>query len=338
MMRSLRYWVGSRRVRLGDRLSERGLRRESPSGTPRALAAGHFSFPRQGATAGDLIACDVVCGWLREVGLKYDVALAPPFEGGRDWREVEPSDYSHIIWICGPLGRDTEVFSRLRRRFPSPAHRWIGINLSMTETVEAWNPFDALLERNSDRRERADLVFGAEGESLPVVALVQVETFAPLFPGRDRQGDARAAIHRLAYARPAAVVEIDTRLDESNIGGLRSPEEVETLIARMDVVLTTRLHGLVLALKNGVPAVAVDPVAGGDKITAQARAVKWPCAFAVDEASDDALESALTFALSEEGRIRARAAASSGRNSVPALRREFVQALDLKPPSESSER
>jgi hypothetical protein len=338
MVRSLRYWVGSRRVRLSDRLSERRLRRESPSGTPRALAAGHFSFPGQGATAGDLIACDVVCGWLREVGLKYDVALAPPFEGGCDWREVEPSDYSHIIWICGPLGRETEVFSRLRRRFASPGHRWIGINLSMTETVDAWNPFDALLERDSDRGERADLVFGTEGESLPVVGLVQVETFAPLFPRRDRQDDARAAIHRLAYARPAAVVEIETRLDESNIGGLRSPAEVETLIGRMDVVLTTRLHGLVLALKNGVPAVAVDPVVRGDKITAQARAVEWPCAFAVDDASDDELESALRFALSEEGRMRARASAARGWNSVAALRREFVQALDLKSPSESSER
>jgi hypothetical protein len=208
----------------------------------------------------------------------------------------------------------------------------------MTETVDAWNPFDALLERDSDRGERADVVFGTEGESLPVVGLVQVETFTPLFPGRDRQDDARAAIRRLAYARPAAVVEIETRLDESNIGGLRSPAEVETLIARMDVVLTTRLHGLVLALKNGVPAVAVDPVVGGNKITAQARAVEWPCAFAVDEASDDELGSALTFALSEEGRMRARASAARGWNSVAALRGEFVQALDLKSPSESSER
>lgn len=33
------------------------------------------------------------------------------------------------------------------------------------------------------------------------------------------------------------------------------------MLRRLDVVVTTRLHGLVLALKNGVPALAVDPVA-----------------------------------------------------------------------------
>src|SRR5437016_6221025 len=53
-------------------------------------------------------------------------------------------------------------------------------------------------------------------------------------------------------------VRIATRLDVANV--LRTPSEVESLIARMDLVLTTRLHGMVLALKHGVPAVAVDPV------------------------------------------------------------------------------
>jgi hypothetical protein len=293
------------------------------------LAAGLFSFPTQGATAGDLIACDVVCGWLREAGLEYDVAFAEPFTGGCDWRHVDPRDYSHVVWICGPLGKGTEAFARLRRRFASDTRRWIGVNLSMIESVEAWNPFDVLLERDSNRKELADLAFGGERARLPVIGLVQVEAFTPLFPERDRQEDARAAVRRLAYARSAAVVEIDTRLDIENASGLRTPGEVEALIGRMDVVVTTRLHGLALALRNGVPAVAVDPVAGGDKITAQARAVEWPCAFAVDEASDDVLGEALSFALSDEGRAQARASAELGRCSVEGLREKFVQALGL---------
>jgi polysaccharide pyruvyl transferase WcaK-like protein len=199
----------------------------------------------------------------------------------------------------------------------------------MIEPVGAWNPFDILLERDSDRSERADLAFGAESTRLPVIGLVQVESFTPLFPERDRQEDARAAARRLAYARPAAVVEIDTRLDVENTSGLRTPWEIDALIERMDVVVTTRLHGLALALRNGVPAVAVDPVAGGDKITAQARAVEWPCAFAVDEAFDNVMDEALSFALSDEGREQARASAERGRRSVEALREEFVQALVL---------
>jgi Polysaccharide pyruvyl transferase len=335
-MRSLRYWIGSRRVRLADRLAERRALSGPPRGERRALAAGLFSFPTQGATAGDLIACDVVCRWLMEAGLDYDVAFAPPFSGGRDWRQVDPRDYSHVVWICGPRGSTTEAFSRLRRRFASETRRWIGINLSMMEPIEEWNPFDVLLERDSNRNERADLAFGAEPTRLPVIGLVQVEPFTPLFPERDRQENARAAARRLAYGRPAAAVEIDTRLDVANASGLRTPGEVETLIGRMDVVVTTRLHGLALALRNGVPAVAVDPVAGGDKITAQARAVEWPCAFAVDEASDDVMDEALSFALSEEGRARARASAERGRHSVAVLREEFLQALRLPPTTGSA--
>jgi Polysaccharide pyruvyl transferase len=330
-MRSLRYWVGARRVRLADRLMQRRAPSGPPRGEPRALAAGLFSFPTQGATAGDLIACDVVCEWLAQAGLRYDVALAPPFSGGCDWREVDPRDYSHVVWVCGPLGESTEAFARLRRRFAREPRRWIGVNLSMIAPVAEWNPFDVLLERDSDQNERADLVFGGERTGLPVIGLVQVERFRSLLPERDRQEDARAAVRRLAHRRPAAVVEIDTRLDVENASGLRSQGEVEAVIARMDVVVTTRLHGLALALRNGVPAVAVDPVSGGDKITAQARAVDWPCAFAVDEASDDVMTEALNFALSEEGRARARASAERGRHSVEALREEFLQALALEP-------
>jgi polysaccharide pyruvyl transferase WcaK-like protein len=43
-----------------------------------------------------------------------------------------------------------------------------------------------------------------------------------------------------------------------------------------DVVVTTRLHGLVLALKQGVPVLAVDPVAGGARVATQAAAWGWP--------------------------------------------------------------
>lgn len=36
------------------------------------------------------------------------------------------------------------------------------------------------------------------------------------------------------------------------------------------------MHGLALALKAGVPALGVDPVAGGGKVSRQAEALGWP--------------------------------------------------------------
>ena len=44
----------------------------------------------------------------------------------------------------------------------------------------------------------------------------------------------------------------------------------------MDVVITTRLHGTVLALKNGVPVIPIDPIADGAKITLQVKSLNWP--------------------------------------------------------------
>jgi hypothetical protein len=51
---------------------------------------------------------------------------------------------------------------------------------------------------------------------------------------------------------------------------------LESILSRLDLVITMRMHGLVLALKQGVPALAVDPVAGGAKVTAQAGSWGWP--------------------------------------------------------------
>jgi hypothetical protein len=48
----------------------------------KTLVAGWFSFELMGASAGDLLARDVACEWLRDAGREYDIALAPPFTGG----------------------------------------------------------------------------------------------------------------------------------------------------------------------------------------------------------------------------------------------------------------
>jgi hypothetical protein len=71
-------------------------------------------------------------------------------------------------------------------------------------------------------------------------------------------------------------------------------------------VLTTRLHGLVLAIKHGVPAIAVDPVLGGAKISKQAAVLRWPLVFGVDRLDPDELSRAFATALEPEGRALAR--------------------------------
>jgi hypothetical protein len=63
-------------------------------------------------------------------------------------------------------------------------------------------------------------------------------------------GVANEVNNRRVNSREMAVLEIDTRLDAYSTKHLRSAVEIESLIAQADVLLTTRLHGLVLALAS----------------------------------------------------------------------------------------
>ncbi len=290
----------------------------------RTLVAGWFSFEQMGATAGDLFARDLVCEWLRQAGIAHDVALAAPWTGGVDWQRVDPADYSHVVFVCGPFGNGWPVTEFLPRFAGS---QLVGVNLTMLEPLEAWNPFDLLLERDSSRFARPDISFLAQQPKAPVVGVVLVHPQKE-YGAKARHHEANAAIRRLLDSLEVAVVPIDTRLDE-NSTGLRTPREVESVIARMDAVVTTRLHGTVLAIKNGVPVVAIDPIAGGAKIKRQAETIGWPVVFAGDELSDEKLAQGLAFCLSEAGRRRALECALRAQDLLQDIRADFLAAFSV---------
>jgi hypothetical protein len=281
-----------------------------------ALVAGWFSFQEGHATAGDLFARDVACEWLREAGYQYDIALAPPFQGGVDWRQIDPDDYSHVVFVCGPFQR-----SRLEVEFLEQfaSCRLIGLNLSMHEHLSEWNPFDLLLERDSSRGRHPDMAFLSAPAKVPVVGVCRVEPY----PG-GLVSEANEVINRLIGSRQMAVVEIDTRLDAFSANHLRSAAEIESLIARVEVMLTTRLHGLVLALKNGIPPIAIDPEPGGAKIHRQAKLLGWPASFIVDQLDDLALQEAFQYCLTDESRVKAKRCCEHARRLVVDMGKNFV--------------
>lgn len=284
----------------------------------KALVTGWFSFEQMGATAGDLLASDVVCDWLSRIACPYDVALASPFAGGVDWQQVDPATYSHLVFVCGPLGRSPQIVDFLGR---FAASRLVGVNLSLLEPLQDWNPFHLLLERDSSRAARPDLSLASNAARVPVIGLVLIDS-QPEYGEQDVRNLANEALLRFAGARDLAVVRIDTRLD-SNSTGLRTPSQVESLIARMDVVLTTRMHGLALALKNGVPVVAVDPVSGGAKVLRQARTLGWPCVFSADTVSEAGLAQAFDFCRTEQARAAARLCVERAQSSLMQAQRAF---------------
>ena len=287
----------------------------------RALVAGWFSFAEMGATAGDLVARDLAADWLVTAGFDVDIANAEPFRGGVDWTKADPAEYSHVVFVCGPAGNGWPL-TELIDRFQSC--RLVGLDLSMLEALETWNPFAVLIERDSTRAANPDITFASISPTVPVVGVVLVHPQTEYADPRHAQ--AEAAIERVLGTRDVAPVRIDTRLDVPG-NPLRSPAAVESVIRRCDAVVTTRLHGLVTALKLGIPAIAIDPIAGGAKVARQARTIDWPAAFTVDQLDDCARGDALDFCLSAEGRSRAVECAERARRRVAELRAELLHAV-----------
>lgn len=291
----------------------------------RSLVAGWFSFPEMGATAGDVIARDLVASWLREAGRDVELAVAPPFADGIDWRTADPARFQELVLVCGPCGNGPPLTELLNRFAGS---RLVGVDLSMLQPLGEWNPFDVLIERDSDRASNPDVTLGAVLAPVPVVGLVLVHP-QPEYGDRGRHREVNAMLDRLLAGRDVAVVQIDTRLDE-NATGLRSAAQVASLIARTDVVVTTRLHGAALALGHGVPPLVVDPVTGGAKVIAQARAVGWSAAHIVEEIDDAGLATSFDWCLSEEARNLAGQVSVSARERVGRLRGRFLGELDRR--------
>lgn len=281
----------------------------------RALVAGWFSFAQGHATAGDVLACREACRWLQSVGCPFDVAFAPPFEGGVDWRSVDPLAYSDVLFVCGPFQKG-ELEAEFLHRFAGC--RLFGLNLSMAAPASEWNPFDFLIVRDDEVETNADMVFLAERRPVPLIGTCLVE----LHPEAQVER-VNAAVKALLHEVEAAIVQIDTRLD-ANESGLRTPAEVETAIARVDALVTTRLHGLVLALKNGVPVLALDAVPGGGKILRQARKVGWPLVNTLDQADAAWLSEGLAWCLTEEARGAAAECGERARAQAEHVRDRFL--------------
>lgn len=285
---------------------------------PRAVVAGWFSYRQGHATAGDLLARDVLCDWLDGLAINHVTPVAPPFTGGPMLEEIDGGDFTHAFFVCGPFGRGPLEADFLTR---FAGCRLVGVNLSLNFDPDDWQPFDFVIERDSTRTSNPDLAFASRNALPPVIGICLREP-----DGVTDVAAADDALHRLLQRHAAATVPIDTRLD-ANQTALRSKGEIEAVIARMDAVVTTRLHGLVLALKNGVPALVVDSVPGGGKVSRQCASIGWPNLLRLDELDDSRLDEALKLTLGREARELAAECAARAVSGVRALGRQLTEQL-----------
>ncbi|MEI4274052.1 polysaccharide pyruvyl transferase family protein [Klenkia sp. LSe6-5] len=254
----------------------------------RVLVVGWFSFTEVIATVGDERAAQVVGGWLTGAGIAHDVAWARYLGRGVDHARVEPAGYTHLVWVCGPLV-DDPLLTGLLDRFGAARRLAVGVSVVDPGTAAR---FDAVWARDSPgERPRPDLAIDPPGDGPAVVATV----FAPVQPEYGERGwheHVQDVVERWIADRGLGCFDVATDL-LTPTGHERRVAQVAAVLGRADVVVTSRLHGLVLGLGRGRPVVAVDPVVGGAKVSAQARALGWPVLLGADEVDAVALDAAL---------------------------------------------
>ncbi|HEU5085525.1 MAG TPA: polysaccharide pyruvyl transferase family protein [Acidimicrobiales bacterium] len=281
-----------------------------------------------GATAGDLLAARTVGAWLDAAGIAHDVAvseaLADHVPDGVRWDDVPADGYTDVAVVCGPVG-DAPPLTDLLTRFAG-ARRW-ALDVTMLQRRDEWDPFDAWWARDGDPavEPRPDLALAAPGEPAPVVALVLAHDQQEY--AERRHAEVHAVVRSVLSDADVAVVEVDTCFDPANATGLRTAAQVEGVLRAVDVVVTTRLHGLVLGLRNGTPVLAVDPVAGGAKVAAQAEALGWPEVLRPEEVDVASVRAALQRMLAGERDADIERCRRHGLARIEQVRAEVLDAL-----------
>jgi hypothetical protein len=298
----------------------------------RVLVTGWFSFLHGEATAGDVLALEAVRAALVSARVSHDTAWSPVFRPGElRLEQAPPERYTHLIFVCGPLhGKQIEA---LHARYASCRRIAVGVSV-IDPAAPAVTGFDLVLARDggSFAAER-DLATDAQlpGKAPVPVAGVALALGQGEYGGRRRHADVADRLTSWLGTREHAPVPLETRLDSQDWRLCSTAEAFMALVSRLDVLVTTRLHGLVLALRAGVPVLAADPVDGGGKVTAQARALGWPAILSADATADRAqLDVLWEWCLSPAGREAAAAAALTA--ARPGRHRLITAMLeDLRP-------
>ena len=278
---------------------------------PRVLLTGWFSFLHGEATAGDVLALNAVRQALDQAGVSYEVAWSPVFRpGALRLEDADPHQYTHLVFVCGPLhGKPLED---LHTRFATLRRIAVGVSV-IDPDAPAVTGFDQVLARDGDTGTAVRDLSAVAPACAPVpVTGVALATGQGEYAGRRRHETVNAGLTGWLAGQTCAPVPLETRLDSRDWRLCSTAAAFQSLLNRLDVVVTTRLHGLALALRAGIPVLAVDPVDGGGKVSAQAAAWLWPAVLPADLAADARhLDHWWHWCLSAEGRRAAARAAGA---------------------------
>ncbi|MER5550486.1 polysaccharide pyruvyl transferase family protein [Streptomyces sp. NPDC002793] len=242
---------------------------------------------------------------LERLRISHDTAWSPRFApGALTLATALPCDYSHLLFVCGPL--HGKQIAALHHRYASCRRVAVGVSV-IARDDPAVSGFHRVSQRDGpDSEDLPDLATAAPA-TLPV-PLVGVALTHGQGEYRERRlhGEVATTVLPWLAGKDCARIDADTRLGHGDWRRCETPDQYLSLLGRLDLMVTDRLHGLVLSLRAGVPVLAVDPVKGGAKVMAQARLLHWPAALAGETLSVELLDRWWDWCRSPEGTAAAR--------------------------------
>jgi hypothetical protein len=248
------------------------------------------SGPR-GATIGDLLAVRNLSAGLSKRGHAHSIISHPRFaESGH----VVADDLARlragietIVFACGPLVRTGRLWFLLGRY---PRARKFAVGVSVLPHEAALNRrFTGFVARDGMTPAHFDLSIDAveppapPPTGRPVRAGLCFRGPQKEYRGRDCLAD-RAEAMLTGAARRCGLEPVPFT---TVLGGNRAAADVQESFRSVDVVLTTRLHGSLLALAAGKPVIAIDQIAGGAKLLPVLARTGWRHALPVDAADEE---------------------------------------------------
>lgn len=272
----------------------------APAKAKRLLICWYGSFAGHG-TIGDLRSLESAVTHLvgRGHAVHHATAAELNIPGARrvQWSEVSGAEYDALIFVCGPILGTHPQTNALFSHFAGTPLIGLGVSILPAESPHHSNPFQILFARQGAAETYGDIAIAAP----PVARAPRVRNMkkigislrgAQSEYGEDKcrwQETERLARHAAAAALEVSggyVVDIENHLQRSEL----TPDGVDALYADCDLIITSRFHGAVMALRYGVPFIAIDQIAGGAKVFDLLAPLGWPYCCRIDEACAADLE------------------------------------------------
>lgn len=257
------------------------------------LVAWYGSFDGHG-TIGDLLAMQSVVTHL--VGLGHNVIHASSGDvtvvGSHrvDWEDVSPTTIAALIFVCGPILKGHPETEALFRQFHSIRKIGVSVSLFPQGHVNYLDPFDEVLAREGKPDRFQDVAILApsvidrptrERAHSPTIGIAlrgqQVEYGQEICLWERTEQLAHEAAHTIIEQFGGRVVMLENHLRRSGL----PQTAIESQYADCDLIITSRFHGAMTALRHLVPFIAIDQIQGGAKVLNLVGALQWPYVYEV---------------------------------------------------------